>query len=157
MTDEKSSLQFDVSHVEDSVGYLIARTRTMLSRAADGALRSRGITHSQASVFLMLGLGKCHTAADLSRDLFIDSAAMKRTLDKLESKGFLLRTQDPADKRLFKLELTASGKEMAAQLPPIYKEVLNIGFTGFSEEELGFLKCLLRKALANRPLLESSK
>jgi DNA-binding MarR family transcriptional regulator len=62
------------------------------------ALCVRVVSHIHKPAFLMLGLGKCHTAADLSRDLFIDSAAMKRTLDKLESKGFLLRTQDPADK-----------------------------------------------------------
>ena len=155
MNDEIPSLPFDVNQVEDSVGYLLARARTMLSRGVDESLRSLDITHSQGSVFMMLSIGKCNTAADLSRDLFIDSAAMKRTLDKLESRGFIQRITDPNDKRLNKLELTAAGSALAQQLPAIYKEVLDIGFTGFTNEEIGFLKCLLRKLLANRGLLES--
>jgi len=155
MNDEISSLQFDPAQVEDSVGYLLARARTMISKGVDESLRTLDITHSQGSVFLMLFMGKCNTAAELSRDLFIDSAAMKRTLDKLESKGLIKRVADPDDKRLFKLELTTEGNSLAQKLPPIYKEVLDLGFTGFTQEEIGFLKCLLRKLLANRPLLET--
>ncbi|MFZ6847405.1 MarR family winged helix-turn-helix transcriptional regulator [Undibacterium sp. RuRC25W] len=148
-------LPFDVTQVEDSVGYLLARSRTMISRGVDESLRSLDITHSQGSVFMMLSIGKCNTAAELSRDLYIDSAAMKRTLDKLESKGFIERITDPSDKRLNKLELTMKGKALAQKLPAIYREVLDIGFTGFTQEEIGFLKCLLRKLLANRGLLET--
>lgn len=154
MNTQDSSLKFDVSHLEDSVGYLLARARTMLSRSVDDSLRSLGLTHAQASVFLLINVGKCSTAAELARDLFIDSAAMKRTLDRLEAKNFIRRIADPADKRLFKLELTETGEHLAEQLPPIYREVLNVGFTGFTLEEIGFLKSLLRKLLANRPLLE---
>lgn len=141
--------------IDDSVGYLLARARTMLSRAVDEALHPLDITHAQGSVFLLLSFGKCHTAAELARDLFIDSAAMKRTLDKLASKGYLQRVADPKDKRLLRLELTAAGLALAQQLPPIYNAVLEVGFTGFSAEETGFLKCLLRKLLANRSLLEA--
>ncbi|MFZ6759326.1 MarR family winged helix-turn-helix transcriptional regulator [Undibacterium sp. Ji50W] len=147
--------EFDSSQVEDSVGYLLARSRTMLSRSIEDALRRVDITHAQGSVFMMLATGKISTAAELARDLFIDSAAMKRTLDKLEAKGYIQRVIDASDKRLFKLELTPSGKAMAAQLPAIYAEVLDVGFSGFAAEEITFLKYLLRKLLANRPILEA--
>ena len=155
MNHEIPSVQFDATKIEDSVGYLLARARTMLSQCIDESLHSFGITHSQGSVFMMLSIGKCATAAELSRELFIDSAAMKRTLDKLEAKGFIRRITDPSDKRLNKLDLTAEGNALAQKLPAIYKSVLDVGFTGFSQEEIGFLKCLLRKLLANRGLLET--
>lgn len=147
--------QLDNYQLDESVGYLLARAKTMLSRGVDDELIELGITHAQGSVFIMLSMGKCSTAAELSRELFIDSAAMKRTLDRMEGKGFLRRISDPHDKRLFKLELTDAGKELAAHLPAIFTKVLNIGFTGFTAEEIGFLKSLLRKLLANRPLLEN--
>ncbi|MFZ6655770.1 MarR family winged helix-turn-helix transcriptional regulator [Undibacterium sp. TJN19] len=155
MSTENQAPVFDSQMVEESVGYLLARSKTMLSRSIDEALRRLDITHAQGSVFMLLATGKSSTAAELARDLFIDSAAMKRTLDKLEAKGFIERVLSDHDKRLFKLELTPEGKAMAARLPAIYTEVLDIGFTGFSPEEIGFLKSLLRKLLANRPLLES--
>jgi DNA-binding MarR family transcriptional regulator len=155
MSSEAPSLHFNTAQVEDSIGYLLSRSKTMLSRSVDEALRRLEISHSQSSVIMMLCLGKCSTAAELARDLFIDSAAMKRTLDKLEAKDYIRRVSDPGDKRLFKIELSAQGKQLAAQLPPIYREVLDVSFTGFTQEELGFLKCLLRKLLANRALLEA--
>lgn len=154
-TEYTTPQQLDPTIIEDSVGYLLARARTMLSRSIDESLHKLDITHAQGSVFMMLSIGKCNTAAELARDLFIDSAAMKRTLDKLEAKGFVERIPDAKDKRLYQLKLTAAGKALAQQLPPIYAAVIDLGFTGFSPEEIGFLKCLLRKLLANRPLLES--
>lgn len=155
MSNSSPPFVFNNYQVEDSVGYLLSRAKTMLSKSIGESLNALDITHAQGSVFMMLAMGKCSTAAELARDLFIDSAAMKRMLDRLEAKGFLARVADPNDKRLFKLELTDAGKALALQLPAIYAEVLSLGFTGFSAEEIGFLKSLLRKLLANRPLLES--
>lgn len=155
MKQENSPLQFNVTQVEDSVGYLLARARTMLAVSADNSLRTLDITHAQASVMMMLSIGKCSTAAELAREMFIDAAAMKRTLDKIASKGWIRRVADVQDKRLFKLELTEAGHALSSQIPPVFRGVMEVGFTGFSQEEMGFLKSLLRKLLANRALLEA--
>ncbi|MES2103222.1 MAG: MarR family transcriptional regulator [Pseudomonadota bacterium] len=155
MSNTTPPLVFDNYQVEDSVGYLLARSKTMLSKSIDESLAALDITAAQGSVFMMLAMGKCNTAAELARDLFIDSAAMKRMLDRLEAKGLLQRAPCKHDKRLFKLELTDAGKELVQKLPAIYADVMSVGFTGFSAEEIGFLKSLLKKLLANRSLLES--
>ncbi len=156
MAETPQTLAFDITQVEDSVGYLLARSRTMLSRSIDQALSRLGITHAQGSIFMMLYMNKCSTAAELSRELFIDSAALKRTLDRMVEKDLVRRVSDPTDRRLFQLELTEAGRAIAVQLPAIYRSVIDLAVTGFSPEELGFLKCLLRKLLANRHLLEAS-
>ncbi len=156
MAEQTQALAFDVTQVEDSVGYLLSRSRTMLSRSIDQALSQLDITHAQGSIFMMLFMSKCSTAAELSRELFIDSAALKRTLDKMVDKGFVRRVSNPADRRLFTLELSDEGRAVAVQLPAIYRGVIDLALTGFTQEELGFLKCLLRKLLANRSLLEAS-
>ncbi|MBR7782038.1 MarR family winged helix-turn-helix transcriptional regulator [Undibacterium luofuense] len=148
-------LEFDVTQVENSVGYLLARSRTMLSRSVDQALSRAGITHAQGSIMITLSMHENVTAATMARDLFIDPAALKRSLDKLEEKGLVRRVADPADRRTLKLELTEAGREVAISLPPLYREVLDVALDGFTQEELGFLKCLLRKLLANRPLLDA--
>ncbi|MDY7538159.1 MarR family transcriptional regulator [Undibacterium sp. RTI2.1] len=156
MAQPSSTFPLDVYQVEESLGYLISRAKTMLSKSVDESVSKLGITHAQSSVFMMLATGKCETAAELARDLFIDAGAMKRMLDRLEVKGLLVRVTDESDKRLFKLELTQAGHELVQHLPGIYNDVLNIGFTGFSPEEIGFLRSLLKKLLANRTLLEQT-
>ncbi len=56
-------------------------------------------------------------AAELSRVMSYDSGSMTRLLDRLEKKGFIVRTRSDADRRMVKLELTQQGHEAARQLP----------------------------------------
>jgi DNA-binding MarR family transcriptional regulator len=135
--------------VEDSVGYLLGRARTKLAKSLDVALVERGITHAQGSILLMLASGKYETAADLARELYIDSASMTRMVDRLEKRGLLFRVRRDDDRRVVSLRLTGAGQELTRQLPEIYAAVLNRNFVGFSAEELGMLSGLLRKLLAN--------
>jgi DNA-binding MarR family transcriptional regulator len=135
--------------VEDSVGYLLGRARTRLAKSLDMSLVERGITHAQGSILLMLASGKYETAADLARELYIDSASMTRMIDRLEKRGLLFRVRRDDDRRVVSLRLTGAGQELARQLPEIYVTVLNRNFAGFSAEELGTLSGLLRKLLAN--------
>lgn len=137
--------------VEDSLGYLLKRTRAMLVNAVDETLSEQGygITSAQGNLLFMLSTGKYRTAADLVRETCIDAASMKRMLDRLVARGLLQREPSAHDRRLINLHLTPAGKELAQQMPEVYVAVLNKSFAGFSAEEVGFLKSLLRKLLAN--------
>ena len=68
--------------VEDSVGYLLKRTRAMLVNAVDETLNEQGygITSAQGNLLFMLATGKYRTAADLVREVCIDAASMKRMI-----------------------------------------------------------------------------
>jgi DNA-binding MarR family transcriptional regulator len=109
--------------VGDSVGYLLSRARTKLAKSLDVALVERGITHAQGSIMLMLATGRCETAADLARELYIDSASMTRTIDRLEKRGLLFRVRRDDDRRVVSLRLTGPGEELARQLPEIYAAI----------------------------------
>lgn len=131
--------------MDDSVGYLLSRSRAMLAKALDAALVDSDITHTQAGVVMMLSSGNYVTATDLVRELYIDAASMTRMLDRLQKRSLVERVPHAEDRRQTQLRLTADGKALAARLPPIFIAVLNAQFTGFSAEEVGFLKSLLRK------------
>ncbi|MFC3111088.1 MarR family winged helix-turn-helix transcriptional regulator [Undibacterium arcticum] len=146
---EIKSNPFEDFRIEDSVGYLLARSRTMLAKAIDAALAEHNITHAQGSILIRLATGKSTTAADFARELYIDAASMTRMIDRLEKRGLLAREPNPDDRRQFKLRLTNEGTTLAEKLPALYTATLNRSFSGFSAEELGFLKYLLRKLLAN--------
>lgn len=137
--------------VEDSIGYLLKRTRTALSNAVDETLAQHGydITQAQSSLLFMLSTGKYETAADLVREICTDAAAMKRMIDRLVTRGLIERQPSSHDRRQIKLCLSPAGAELAQKMPAIYVSVLNQSFAGFSAEEVGFLKNLLRKMLAN--------
>ncbi len=139
--------------VEDSVGYLLKRTRAMLVNAVDDTLTEQGydITSAQGNLLFMLATGKYRTAADLVREVCIDAASMKRMIDRLVARDLIRREPSAYDRRLINLHLTTPGLELAQQMPAVYVAVLNKSFAGFSAEEVGFLKSLLRKLLANSP------
>ena len=133
--------------MDDSVGYLLARSRAMLAKALDAALAGSGVTHSQSGILLLLASGNYTTAAALVRETYTDAASMTRMLDRLQKNGLIERVPDDDDRRQVRLRLTATGSTLAARLPAIMTGVLNAQFAGVSAEEIGFLKSLLRKLL----------
>jgi DNA-binding MarR family transcriptional regulator len=131
--------------IGQGVGYLLARARTTLVRAADLELSAHDITHAQGSILLMLAGGKCSTAAELSRELYLDSASMTRMVDRLERRGLLQRTARNGDRRVTDLLLTAEGRRLGALLPGLYSGVIGNSFAEFSPDEITQLRCLLTK------------
>ena len=140
------------------LGYLMARARTTLVRAADLELQAHDITHAQGSILLMLAGGTCNTAAELSREMYLDSASMTRMVDRLERRGLLARSARSGDRRVTDLRLTAEGQRLGALLPGLYSDVLQRSFAEFSADEIGQLRHLLTKFVdSNSPCVNQSR
>jgi len=108
-----------------------------------------GITSTQASMLFMLATGRCTAAVDLARDYGIDASAVTRLIDRLEKRGLLFRSRSAEDRRVVKLELTNQGYGLAAQMPPIFQNVIDTMMQGFTPDETDLLRGLLRRMLAN--------
>ena len=134
--------------IEDSVGYLLSRSRAKLAKSVDAALAPHDITGAQGGIVVMLSTGRYTTAAELARELFIDSAAITRMTDRLEKRGLIMRVRRDDDRRVIDLRLTPDGQILAQQLPAVFAGVLCRNFAGFSADEGSLLKNLLRKFLA---------
>lgn len=134
-----------VESAAQGLGYLLARARTTLVRAADLTLQAHDITHAQGSILLMLAGGTCGTAAELSREMYLDSASMTRMVDRLERRGLLARTARSGDRRVIDLRLTDEGRRLGALLPGLYSGVLQRSFAEFSVDEISQLRRLLTK------------
>lgn len=48
-----------------------------------------------------------------------------------------------------RLELTDEGRELTKRMPEIFRSVLDQVLEGFTPEEVGFLKSMLRRILVN--------
>jgi DNA-binding MarR family transcriptional regulator len=145
----KTNEKFTLSSycVEESVGYLLKRSQTKLSKAVDIELTQYEITSVQGGILMMLASGRYSTAAELAREMYIDSASMTRMIDRLEKRGLIVRMPRGDDRRIINLQLTEEGRSLAGRLPACYTHVLNQNFAEFTPEEVTTLKTLLRKLL----------
>ncbi|WP_144143861.1 MarR family winged helix-turn-helix transcriptional regulator [Paraburkholderia sp. BCC1884] len=139
----------DEIHLESSLGYYLSKARNVLVERTDRAVRPLGLTAQQIGVILMLFSGRASTPFELSRAMSYDSGSMTRLLDRLEKKGFVVRTRSDADRRMVKLELTPQGQIAAKQLPELGAAVLNEQLRGFSSMDLATLIDLLGRFIAN--------
>ncbi|PTB21973.1 MarR family transcriptional regulator [Trinickia symbiotica] len=136
--------------LEEAVGYLLARTKSNLSNLVTQRTMSElGITSTQGSMLFMIGTGRCQLAADLARHYGIDASAVTRLIDRLEKRKLISRVRSSEDRRAVRLELTHEGYAIAARMPELFGEVTEKALAGFTPEEVGFLKTMLRRILAN--------
>lgn len=136
--------------VDESVGYLIARVKSSLSNLiTQRTLGELGITSTQASMLFMIASGRCALAAELARDYGIDASAVTRLIDRLEKRNLLSRVRSSEDRRAVHLAVTEDGRQLAAKMPDIFGSVVDKALAGFTPEEVGFLKSMLRRILAN--------
>jgi DNA-binding MarR family transcriptional regulator len=134
----------------ESVGYLISRVKsTMSNMVTQRAVAELGVTSQQASILFMVASGKCTLAAELAREYGIDASAVTRLVDRLEKRGLLERVRSSEDRRAVRLALTPEGLAIAARMPAIFRSVTEHLSAGFTPEEVGFLKSMLRRILAN--------
>ncbi|MDR5813710.1 MULTISPECIES: MarR family transcriptional regulator [unclassified Caballeronia] len=150
MSDAPKSTAISEYVLNESVGYLIGRVRsTMWNMVTQHTTSELNITGTQASILFMLAVGKCVTAADIAREYGIDASAVTRLIDRLEKRGLLSRVRSEEDRRVVRLALTDEGHATAERVPAIFTRVLDHLLTGFTPEEAGFLKSMLRRILAN--------
>ncbi|WP_175655821.1 MarR family winged helix-turn-helix transcriptional regulator [Burkholderia ambifaria] len=136
--------------MNDSVGYLMSRVKSVMTNLVTQRTQEElGITGTQASMLFMIAVGKCSTAAELAREYGIDASAVTRLLDRVEKRGLLSRVRSIEDRRVVRLELTDEGRALAERLPPVFRSVLDELLGGFTPEEVGFLKSMLRRILSN--------
>jgi DNA-binding MarR family transcriptional regulator len=150
MTDSPSPLEFSTRHVNEGVGSLFSRVRsTMANMINQRTTCELGITGTQGSILFMVWSGKCLLGAELAREFGIDASAVTRRIDLLEARGLLRRMRSVEDRRVVRLALTPEGEAMAAHMPAIFASVVDKLLSGFTPEETGFLKSMLRRVLAN--------
>ena len=150
---------YDPSHLDpqQSVGYLMRKVMTSIRTQADAQLSTHDLTYAQWLPLFKISLCDQTTVASLARDLETDPASMTRTLDRLETKGLVVRERSTTDRRVVRLALTPDGDKVAARVPPVLAEVLNGHLSDFSHAEWQTLLSLLRRMLANGEALRQQR
>ena len=134
---------------EENVGYLLRGVLSSIRAHADAELQSRGLTFAQCLPLYKISHCENITLAVLARELDADPATVTRLLDRLESKGLVLRERSTSDRRVVHVRATPLGAAMAQELGPVLAGTLNTHLAGFSSTEWRLLMDMLRRMLAN--------
>ena len=100
----------------DELRYLILAAQREGSRTMHDALRDLELTPAQAEVLDVLGRHQPVTLVELGRLLVCELGSPSRLVDSMVRRGLVSRTPHPHDKRAVTMELTESGRALAAQL-----------------------------------------
>lgn len=106
------------------------------------------LTFSQYITLKKLALGTAGVT-DLARAAEVHPGAMTRLLDRLEAKGLVTRTADPADRRALNIQLTDAGKAIWQDINKCGERVRDCALAGMNDEERRVLVALLERARNN--------
>jgi DNA-binding MarR family transcriptional regulator len=131
--------------IVNSVGFSINKARNIIIAELDDALEHLDISAQNIGIMLCLLKGAPNTPFELARLLHVDTGLMTRMLDKLETKGLLVRTRSVEDRRVVHLALTPKGRQIAREIPELAPEVLNVRLKDFTKAEFTEFRRLLNK------------
>ncbi|TRZ42423.1 MarR family winged helix-turn-helix transcriptional regulator [Robertkochia solimangrovi] len=107
------------------------------------------ITVDQKLILQYLNSSPELSQTEIAELVFKDTASITRMIDLMVKKDFLKRSINTEDRRKFKLEITAKGKDILSRLEPVIAANRKTAFAGISEEELIQLDRTLQKILSN--------
>lgn len=123
----------------------LLRASKAVAARMERALARDSLTPTQLGVLeAILHLGPL-TQRDLGRKVLTSAGNMTDVIDKLEARGLVHRTRAEEDRRLVRVALTGSGREMIERLFPRHALDIADAMGALSGEELRDLGRLLRK------------
>lgn len=141
MSPDQVARQDDRRHI----GYLITDVARMMRAAFDRRARQIGLTRPQWQVLSRLHRYPGITQTELAEMLEMERATAGRMLDRLERRGWLVRSADPADRRVNRLHLTAEADGIQAEMGRIATEFLDEAMSGLAEEERTILTAMMER------------
>jgi len=67
----------------------------------------------------------------------VDRSNVTGLLDRMEKAGWVRRADDPADRRVYRVTVTTSGRALWARIEPRYREVVEQVTRRFTAKQMG--------------------
>lgn len=135
--------------VPDSIGVLISDSARLLRRRFDARARRIGVSRAQWQVLIALARSEGINQAGLAERLEVETITVGRMVDRLEEAGLVERRADPADRRAWRLFLTARAHPIITELQAVAAEVRAEMLAGLDADEQAGLQALLARLRAN--------
>ncbi len=134
---------------DNSVAFLIAKTRNILKNELEKELKPYGLTYAQRVILIRLCEKDGLTQKELARDTYFEQSNMTLMLDKLELKGLIAREPKENDRRAYLVRITAKGRELYEPLVALGDSIIERAFCGVSQTQKKELSLVLQTIYEN--------
>jgi MarR family transcriptional regulator for hemolysin len=133
----------------ETLPFEIAETAHALRRAFDRRAATLGVTRAQWKVLFRLSRTPGLRQIELADILDVEPITLSRIVDRLSEAGLVERRADPADRRAWRLEVTAKAEPLITKLRALGNELMGEAFAGLSEDDLELMRGKLTKIREN--------
>lgn len=112
------------------------RTADMLFDRIGRLLRPLGVSAAGGLVLGLLRDNGALSPSQIGERLIVTRATVTGVVDSLESRGYVMRTPNPADRRSLRIELTPEGLAVVAEVCSLIHRHEKEWMSGFSDDEL---------------------
>ncbi len=134
---------------DNSVAFLIAKTRNILKNELEKELKPYGLTYAQRVILIRLCEKDGLTQKELAQDTYFEQSNMTLMLDKLELKGLIVREPKENDRRAYLVRITPKGRELYEPLVALGDAMIEKAFCGISPTQKEELSRLLQTIYEN--------
>src|SRR3954453_23157118 len=133
----------------ETLPFEIGETAHALRKAFDRRAVGLGVTRAQWKVLFRLDRRPGLRQIELADMLDIEPITLSRIVDRLEEAGFVERRADPADRRAWRLHVTAKAQPLIATLKRIAAEMIAEAVAGIDPKDIEPPRRVLSRAREN--------
>lgn len=129
--------------MDDNLGTLISQVGRLMRKRFDERARDIGVTRPQWRVLTLLRENEGTNQGGLAELLEVEPITLGRMIDRLQEADLVERRPDPADRRAWRLYLTARGNDLIERLVPHAYAMFDQALAGIGPEEQEKLLAML--------------
>ena len=133
----------------ETLPFEIAETAHALRKAFDRRAVGMGVTRAQWKVLFRLDRKPGLRQIELADKLDIEPITLSRIVDRLEEAALVERRPDPADRRAWRLHVTAQAQPLIAKLRAVADEMIAEAFAGIEPGDIEITRKVLAQAREN--------
>ena len=133
----------------ETLPFEISETAHALRKAFDRRAVGLGVTRAQWKVLFRLNRQPGLRQIELADMLDIEPITLSRIVDRLEEAGLVERAADPADRRAWRLHVTAQARPLVEKLRAIADEMIADAFAGIDPKDIEIARSVLGRVREN--------
>lgn len=133
----------------ETLPFEIGETAHALRKAFDRRACGMGVTRAQWKVLFRLERQPGLRQIELADMLDIEPITLSRIIDRLEEAALVERVADPADRRAWRLHVTAQAQPLIEKLRGVADEMISEAFAGIDLKDIEITRQVLGRVREN--------